>query len=489
MLTAILILFLATVAVFYSSRSALFDQRIAGNEERQRAAFAMAEGIADLTTEYLIAADRSDLLDVDDINDPGGASCTPLPGETRCLANWQLCTEEEPICEDAMRSAGGFTNRAYFIHDLGNNDDLPSTDAIGNTLADLTGQAPDLTARVSVVAQFKLGSNVVDVPDTGVQALFIIYGYGYSDCSRPDDIASCQGEASIVKPVADFFALTTPPNVPYTGKSTFNPGGDLTIVAAPNGGGVGVATSTWIDADAGVVYGGGGTWQTCEYDEWYEEASIPDYALCSGQDNNNDGIVENSRPSGCDCNGAGEALTEARGMTQAALDILEDPNFPDDLLKTYFGVDSASYTDLKDSVVNLPNCDSLGPGSSGVYWITGPCTINGGGSARQVGSYDEPVVLIAEAGVTVNGATLFGMVFCTDAPPVEGNARQTINIGGNGVIYGAIVDDCEAFNVNGTFDLVYNAEIIANANSTGGLGAVSAGWRDYDVPAFVPAAE
>ena len=50
---------------------------------------------------------------------------------------------------------------------------------------------------------------------------------------------------------------------------------------------------------------------------------------------------------------------------------------------------------------------------------------------------------------------------------------------------GSIVSDCGTFNTNGTFDLVFNSEVLSEANDFGGLGAVSAGWRDFNVPAYI----
>ena len=55
---------------------------------------------------------------------------------------------------------------------------------------------------------------------------------------------------------------------------------------------------------------------------------------------------------------------------------------------------------------------------------------------------------------------------------------------GNGVVYGAIVVDCNLNGSNGTFDLVYNEQIINGANGIAGVGAANGGWRDFDVPAY-----
>jgi hypothetical protein len=356
-----------------------------------------------------------------------------------------------------------------------------------------------MTARVSVAMQFKKDGVVVGTPGGGAQAYFVIYGYGFSDCSTADDIASCQGEASVAIPFADFFALSNPPSVPYTAKSFFDPNGGLTIVAAPNGGGVGVPVSTWLNAkDGGLdLSPGAGNWKTCEFDEWYEDEFLPDFALCENQDTNGDGLVEQSKPS-CGCTDD-EALTDPdKGATQPALDILVDPNFPGstpdipDLFSTFFGPERIDYADIKESVRNIGDCSTanLNENSAGPYWVTGDCDIQ---ANRQIGQYDTPVVLIGEQDITINGATLFGLVYCTDAPevaadgeinPFDEEGTNGVQLSGNGVVYGAIVVDCGTFNVNGTFDLVYNAEVIANANTSGGLGAVSAGWRDYDVPPF-----
>ncbi len=92
-----------------------------------------------------------------------------------------------------------------------------------------------------------------------------------------------------------------------------------------------------------------------------------------------------------------------------------------------------------------------------------------------------PVVLIAAGGLDLNGGVVYGIVYCSDAE----DATTEISMGGNSVVYGAMVVDCLLGNSNGTFDLVFNEEIIGEANSLAGVGAANSGWRDFDVPAYL----
>jgi hypothetical protein len=486
-ISAILILFLMTVALLYAARNSIFDQRAASNEERNRAAFAIAEGGAAVMTEFLVAETSTVISNtgwLDTTGNPSWDNCATLPTDWADTLGDVDSDGLPDICEfdlDGTQPALG-----YFIADVGASDP-----AIQGALDTLTAANPGTAVRVSAALQFVDGGTVIDGTTTNDrQAVFLIYAYGYSDCVDSTILATCRGRASMAVPLATFRALASPPSVPFTSAAFVDPNGGWTVVTNPNAGGVGVPVSMWLNGDA--VEGGdsgidpdpgAGTWQTCEYDEWYETNRIPDLVACPGSADASG--VKSPGNHGCGCS-AEEVLSGSEsGSLVAELDLLIDDAFPPDLFQVYFGVPKTLYSVIRDSSTVLPDCTSLDEDSRGVFWITGECDIQN----RQVGHSGNdpnntargPVVLITAGGLDLNGGVVYGIVYCSDAE----NDTSEISMGGNSVVYGAMVVDCLLGSSNGTFDLVYNEEVIGEANGLAGVGAANSGWRDFDIPAYV----
>ena len=131
----------------------------------------------------------------------------------------------------------------------------------------------------------------------------------------------------------------------------------------------------------------------------------------------------------------------------------------------------------------LSNCDSLGPSSSGIYWISGTeCSIN---ANTVIGSAYAPVLLISATAATkmAGGTKLFGVLYVTDVEVGVGNAEFEVQ--GNNIVYGQVIMDADyGNNYNGTFQVIYNENLIARVSATGGLGNVPGGWADYHPAAW-----
>ena len=114
---------------------------------------------------------------------------------------------------------------------------------------------------------------------------------------------------------------------------------------------------------------------------------MPDDVACSQQGN-------------CGCGPGGNDSDyflsyRALGETLINIDIVVDDTFPCDLFEFYFGVPRNAYHIVKASATVIPNCDSLGPYSTGLFWVSGAeCKIN---ANTQVGSHDAPIMLISAA--------------------------------------------------------------------------------------------
>jgi hypothetical protein len=97
----------------------------------------------------------------------------------------------------------------------------------------------------------------------------------------------------------------------------------------------------------------------------------------------------------------------------------------------------------------VPDCDGLSATSSGLYYVTGTCSL-----PSVVGSPDHPVVVVVNDSMTIGHSDLFyGMMFVRDqtldkSSPVDikGNAK--------GMFFGSVVVEGGG-RLNGTMDLVY----------------------------------
>jgi len=287
---------------------------------------------------------------------------------------------------------------------------------------------------------------------------------GEADCSG----GTCNAEALVSEQISNFGAAAggNAPAVPLTTKSSFPPSGTAEIVPNPNAGGLGVPISVWMNGNAGCpvdgssIDPGSGSWATCEYQEWYGLNDMPEDIACTGN---------------CSCTEL-EAISYTKSSTDVlGIDLVQDPLFPCDLFQFYFGHSRDNYEVVKGYSKIISNCDSLGPASFGIYWVTGPsCLVN---SNTQIGSPDAPIMLISAATLTRfnGGAELYGTLFVTDVEDI--NAELQSN--GTNTVYGSVVVDGNLGQYNGTFQVVWNELTAKKAGIDGGLGAVVGGWSDF----------
>jgi len=298
----------------------------------------------------------------------------------------------------------------------------------------------------------------------GSHYMITLLARGKGDCVGAD----CKSEALVREQVSNFGAVAggQAPSVPLTTKSVFPPSGSAEIVPNPNSGGVGVPVSVWINAnpsctaDGSVIDPSSGSWATCEAQEWYGVDALPADYTCPGN---------------CSCSQDESISYTHAGANILGIDLVADPNFPCDLFSFYFGVPKTSYEIVKGYSQVLSDCSTLGPNSTGIYWISGPeCRIN---SNTVVGSPQTPVMLISAATETRfnGGAKIYGIVYISDAE----NPAAALYSNGNNTVYGQVIVDATLGSYTGTFQVVYNENIVAKASGQGGLGGVIGGWADF----------
>ena len=72
------------------------------------------------------------------------------------------------------------------------------------------------------------------------------------------------------------------------------------------------------------------------------------------------------------------------------------------------------------------------------------------------------------------------MVYIFDDDPTGHGA--VLKSTGGGTVYGAVIVDGEIDQLQGTFQVVYNSDVLIGAAGIAGLGSVNGGWRDFGLP-------
>jgi hypothetical protein len=479
MFTAILVLILLTEMIIYAVHVGVFEQRKSSNEMRQKEAFHIADSAIQFGKEFMLA------------------NSGDIPYAT--AGGWLNASSQRWLkCSEAGLAAAQGTHPCYaepadnavdFPHDLRNNMYYYSVGGSTELPIDVSGVLADATQDVSMHALLCMldidrdadpiiqGCTMDPAKQDTRYYMVTLLARGEADC----DGGTCTARALVADKIGSFGpgGGEGGPNVPLTTRSTFPPTGTAEVVPNPNGGGVGVPISAWLNnndecPNQQPVDPSGGSWATCERHEWYGVDIMPADYKCP--------------TANCSCDKSEKRLSYAeQGDQKINIDIVPDENFPCDLWDYMFGVPKyeADLTTINSDTVDfvkyglakqiLPNCSSLGPTSNGVIWISGnSCTVN---ANTQVGTAEKPVFLISAASETRfnGGASLFGTLMVTDVedPDAEFNAVGTMTI------YGAAVIDAKLAKYNGTFQIVYVESILEQSLGTGGFGAVSGAWSDF----------
>jgi hypothetical protein len=485
--TGILILLLLTLMMVFAVRVGVFEQRASSNDMRQKLAFHIAESGIQHAKEYFKANSTVAASNITDLLGDGTDGWRSTGNE-----RWLKCSEagldlvsgsgEHPCFADP--SPANRANLYYwsFAPPLAIGGFLESDQSVPvltDTLIQGETETVDVQALLCVLVLDYTATPPVppvqcsnDSALEGNRYLITLLARGQADCTNG---ANCVAEALIRDQVSNFGggAGGQAPAVPLTTKNMFPPSGAAEIVVNPNGGGVGVPISVWMNknsscsVDGSTISPSQGSWATCEAHEWYELESIPDDVQCPGS---------------CSC-AFSESLSYTHGTEDIlGIDLVQDEEFPCDLFQFYFGMPKSNYESIKGFAKVLSDCSSLDSGSFGIYWISGEsCDIN---ANSVIGSAYAPVLLISAAGLTrmAGGATIFGVLYVGD---VE-DSTATFESQGNNIVYGQVILDAEFGSYNGTFQVVYNENLITRVSGTGGLGNVVGGWADFHHDAWKP---
>ena len=481
--TAVLVLIVLTLMIFYASRVGLFEQRVSANEVRQKEAFHAAEAAIEQAGEFLLA-NKQLLLSSETFPDGSGGTRNGWLTDNK----WTLCNDYRGNLNHPCGGTMPMPLNSYFYND----------DSTGYELVSVTvpGAADGVTARVtanmckvdlndSTVPKPCVPLNVASPGGTGTFMVITLMGYGYSDCTDVTDVTTCQGRAAVAKPLGNFKALAGAPTVPLVTRSVFPPNGTAVVVPNPNGGGVGVPISAWVndnlsdftdplsgrqcqqDADAVLS---SGTWNTCELQEWYGREAVPAGVACD------------QPPGQCACTNEESLSYKRTGQdTILGLDIVKDRAFPCDLFHVFFNVPDTQYESVKYTVpqqLDAGDCSTLGAGSSGLIWVSGDtCNLN----SDTIGSPGNPVVIVSAATETrISGSvSIFGLLYVFDGE----DAVAEFTGSGTASVYGALIVDADMSKFTGTVNVVYSDGVLLKASDLGGFGEINGGWRDFGLPA------
>jgi hypothetical protein len=490
--TGVLMLVLLTLMMFFAIRVGVFEQRVSSNEMRQKLAFHTAESGIHQAKEFfransvLIASETTDLL-------PDGTDgwlsaeglrwrrCDDAPGVD--LSDGQQ-GNHPCFADSGYREDGSTLHRDetfYYSNDPGATTETEATWALPfDTGAILPGtnEIVDVFALLCVLEVHETDETPVkgcvtdltdvdpddDIVSDGTYFMVTLLARGEADCVGTE----CNAEALVKAQVSNFGVAAggKSPAVPLTTKTSFPPSGTAEVVPNPNSGGVGVPISVWMNAnascsdDGSVVDPSSGSWATCEMHEWYGVDTIPDDVACPGS---------------CSCSFQ-ESISNTHGTEDVfGIDLVQDPSFPCDLFQFYFGIPKTNYEIVKGYSKIINDCDSLGPNSFGIYWVTGStCDIQANST---IGSALAPVMLISAASETRlrGGNVIYGTLFVTDAE--DPNAQTVTN--GTNQVYGSVIIDANIGSYNGSFQVVWNEYTSRKAGGGGGLGNVIGGWTDF----------
>lgn len=257
------------------------------------------------------------------------------------------------------------------------------------------------------------------------------------------NLNSNQAQAAVEAHYVSSNVLAGTPAAPLTVAGGMAVGGNFTVVANPNGGGLGVPLSIWTNDYVDLNNGSG---QTCNQGDY---------------------------------SGSCSANISQAGSKQS--DIKDsDPAFPSDLVWYLFNEnnDTAGWLNIEskaNQIVN--NCNGLGPTTTGLVIVNGDCN-----PGANIGTQAAPVVLIIKDGsLTINGnRQLYGLVFAYSSHPAT--ATTDIKLTGGAIVNGALAANFKLGKSNGTYDAKYDEAALSNIKTGAAfqtLKQVPGSWRDW----------
>ena len=472
--SAVLIMILLTEMIIYAVQTGVFEQRKSGNEMRNKLAFHAADAGIQQAKQFMQANAKQVSSDSASV---GGRSGWLSGGGIR----WQPCSAisaSDPTHPCFGEPVAALRSGSYF-YSVGGSNELPLDPGALVTSANETVATHALLCMLDIDRSdpVKVVQGCTTDPSKQDDRYFMVtlLARGQADCDNNG--ANCSATSLVSEKIGSFGpgGGKGGPGAPLTARTSVPLSGTVEVVPNPNGGGIGVPVSSWVNAnttDPACDLGGevaispdSGSYATCEAHEWYGVGEFPSDYKCPSAN--------------CSCSKNDDRLLSfAQGQNRVlGIDIVADANFPCDLWEFMFGHPKAEYEQVLAERVppqnRLTSCDSLNAESAGVYWISGSdCRLPG-----QVGTPEEPVFIISATATTRVSAQsdIFGVLFVTDVL----NPAAQFSGNGGATVYGAVIMDALMKHFNGTFQIVYVENILEQVLDDGSFGAVAGGWTDF----------
>jgi hypothetical protein len=177
--------------------------------------------------------------------------------------------------------------------------------------------------------------------------------------------------------------------------------------------------------------------------------------------------------------------------------VQNDPNFPGDIFLYIFGRTPAQVKAEAQSLGHvLTDCTKLKSSSTGLYWITGGCSVKASGV---IGSQSAPVILVFETSFdAAGGADVWGLVVGVDmgrtlvttptgTPPYYSwsdftpSTPPSVSLHGNFTLHGALATESSVDSAGGTYNLLYDPCVFAGmgqGTAFDQFGPVQGSWND-----------
>lgn len=279
---------------------------------------------------------------------------------------------------------------------------------------------------------------------------------------------------AIVKQGAFFYPLIVgSPAAPMMTYGEIGGSGNYNVVTNPNGAGTGQPISAWSKSTVSLS----GSAATCQLGEQsvsgiYGTGFLSSDSTYTYQTDSNGNTI--TMCASCTCPSS-DALST--GGTNGIDVVQNDTSFPSDVFKYAFGVAYTSYNTIKQNATVLSDCSSLNTSSSGLYWITGSCSIT-----NDVGSFANPVMIVVQDNdISVTGSGyIFGILFAFGSSGYSSTATS-VHLAGGTTLYGAIMANTKIDMGNGTYRMRFDSNVLSNiANNASGrsLSRIPGSWSD-----------
>lgn len=446
LVVAIVLLIAATFLTFFATKVGIQEQRMAGNDARQKGAFEAAEALMDRAKTFLEA----------NAPDFGGWG-------------WAVCASAAMPCGNGTDTVFDGTWSWVQVRNLTTSD---GTGDSGNaTLGTLSGEAYFLTRNPTATG----GSNEP----------VVLVGEGFSD----DDT----GRAVVRQAQKRVFTVQPGPIPPLTAPAV-GLSGSFHLVGNPNhllskeelmqittancnnhNTGSGQLLSIWTKQPFNTLVNGTASWDICQaqFFKANTDALLSSYTDCFlGNTTSGCGCQSSQDPtlSVCGSQAFGNS-TDPNKLTACGIKD-NDPDFPVNLFAWIFGAAPADVKATADQV--LANCSTLSTASTGLIWVTGNCSPPG-----DVGSRLNPVVLVVDGELTFGAnSQVWGLAVANESPKVKLNGGFTIH---GAMVVVDEVNPPTTFQASGTYNAIYDPCVFAaifNNDDFVEYAPVEGSWSD-----------